>query len=133
MAAIGQVPLGERPDSFIGIEFRGVGGEMLDVKTGMSAEQVLERFPVVSGGINDHRAAQMSQQFPQKSADLLLPDVGKEEQIVEAQWVPLGVQGNSGDDEDPVPPMTMHGSLGLWSPGLDHVGNQQEARFIDED
>jgi hypothetical protein len=29
--------------------------------------------------------------------------------------------------------MTMHGSLALRSPGLDHVGNQQEARFIDED
>jgi hypothetical protein len=29
--------------------------------------------------------------------------------------------------------MTMHGSLALRSPSLDHVGNQQEARFIDED
>jgi hypothetical protein len=39
---------------------------MLDVKTGVSAEQVVERFPMVSGGIiqqNDHRAAQMPQQF----------------------------------------------------------------------
>jgi hypothetical protein len=26
--------------------------------------------------------------------------------------------------------MTMQGSLALRSPGLDHVGNQQEARFI---
>jgi len=65
-----------------------------------------------------------------------LPDIVKEEQIVEAQLVPLGARGNSGDDGDLVPPplaMTMRGSLALWSSGLDYVGNQQEARFIDED
>jgi hypothetical protein len=65
-----------------------------------------------------------------------LPDVVKEEQIVEAQLVPLGAQGNSGNDGDLVPPplaMTMHGSLASRSPSLDHVGNQQEACFIDED
>jgi len=112
---------------------------MLDVKTGVSAEQVVERFPVVSGGIiqqNRHRAAQMPQQLTQKPADLLLPDVVKVEQIVEPQVVPLGAQRNSGNDGDLVPPplaMTMHGSLALRSPGLDHRGNQQEARFIDED
>jgi len=112
---------------------------MLDVKTRVLPEQIVERFPVVSGGIiqqNHHRAAQMPQQFTEKSADLLLPDVVKVEQIVEAQSLSPGAQGNSGNDGDLVPPplaMTMHGSLALRSPSLDHVGNQQEARFIDED
>jgi len=50
-AAIGQVPFGQRLDPFVGIEFRGVGGKMFDAETGVSAEQVLERFPVVSGAI----------------------------------------------------------------------------------
>ncbi len=57
-AAIGQFAFGQRPDPFVGIEFRGVGGKMFDGETGVSAEQVVERFPVVSGGIipqNDHR------------------------------------------------------------------------------
>ena len=112
---------------------------MLDVKTRVLPEQIVERFPVVSGGIiqqNHYRAAQMPQQFTEKPSDLLLPDVVKVEQIVEAQSLSPGAQGNSGNDGDLVPPplaMTMHGSLALRSPGLDHVGNQQEARFIDED
>jgi hypothetical protein len=112
---------------------------MLDVKTRVLAEPVVERGPLVSGGIvqqNHQRAAQMPQQFTEKSADLLWPDVVKVEPIVEAQVLPLGAQRNSGNDGDLVPPtlaMTMHGSLALRSPGLDHVGNQQEARFIDED
>ena len=87
-------------------------------------------FPLVRGGIiqqNNHRAAQMPQQFTQKPADLLLPDVVKEEQIVEAQPMPPGAQRNSGNDGDLVPPplaMTMDGSLALRSPGPDHVGNR---------
>ncbi len=85
---VGEFPFGQRPDSFVGIEVRGVGGKMLDVKAGMSLEQVLERLPLVRGGViqqNDDRAAQMPQQFTQKPADLLLPDVVKKEQIVEAK------------------------------------------------
>ena len=97
-AAIGQFPFGERPDAFIGIEFRGVGGKMLEVETRVSPQKVVERFPVVSGGIiqqNQHGTAQMPQQFTEKPTDLLLPDVVKVEQIVETQLVPLGAQRNS--------------------------------------
>jgi len=109
---------------------------MLEVEARVSPQKVVERFSLVSGGIiqqNHHWAAQMPQQFTQKPTDLLLPDVVKVEQIVEAQFVAPGAQRNSGNDGDLVPPplaMTMQGSLALRSPGLDHVGNQQEARFI---
>ena len=61
---MGQFPFGERPDAFIGIEFRGVGGEMLEVETRVSPPKVVERFPVVRGGIiqqNHHGTAQMPQ------------------------------------------------------------------------
>jgi hypothetical protein len=37
-AAVGEFPFGERPDSFVGIKIRSVGGKMLNEKAGMSSE-----------------------------------------------------------------------------------------------
>ena len=59
-AAIGQFPFGQRPDSFVGIEFRGVGGKMLDVKTWVLPQELLQGLSLVSGRViqqNDDRAA----------------------------------------------------------------------------
>ncbi len=136
---VGEFPFGQRPDSFVGIEVRGVGGEMLNVQAGMSLEQVLERLPLVRGGIiqqNDDRSPEMPQQLTQEPADLLLPNVVKKEEIVEAQVMPPRAHRNSGNDGDLVAPslaMAIHGSLALRSPGSDHVGDQEEARFIGKD
>ena len=66
---------------------------MLDAEAGMLLEQVLEWSPLVSGGIvqqNNDRASEMPQQLTQKTTDLVLPDVVKKEEIVEAQVVPRG-------------------------------------------
>lgn len=138
-AAIDEFPFGERPDAFIGIEFRGVGGKMLDVEARVLAQKVVERFPLVSGGIiqqRDDGTPQMPQQLTEKPTDLLLPDVVQVEQIVKAQSLSPGAQRNSGNDGDLVPPplaMTMQGSLALRGPGFDYGGDQEEARFIGED
>ena len=59
----------------------------------MLLEEVLERLPLVSGGIvqqNNDPASEMPQQLTQKTTDLVLPDVVKKEEIVEAQVVPRG-------------------------------------------
>jgi len=66
---------------------------MLDAEAGMLLEQVLEWLPLVSGGIvqqNNDPAPEMPQQLTQKTTDLVLPDVVKKEEIVEAQVVPRG-------------------------------------------
>ncbi len=66
---------------------------MLDAEAGMLLEQALEWLPLVSGGIvqqNNDRASEMPQQLTQKTTDLILPDVVKKEEIVEAQVVPRG-------------------------------------------
>lgn len=97
-AAIGEFPFGERPDSFIGVEFRGVGGKMLDSETPVMTEELLEWFPLVGGGViqeNDEGAAQLPQQLTQKHADFFLADVVVEEKVVEAEMVSLGAHGNS--------------------------------------
>lgn len=112
---------------------------MLNAEAGMSPEEALQRFPLVSAGVvqqNNDRSPEMPQQLTQEPADLLLPDVVKKEEIVEAQVVPPRAHRNSGNDGDLVASplaMTKNGSLALRSPGSDHVGNQEEARFIGKD
>ena len=66
---------------------------MLDGEAGMLLEEFLEWLPLVSGGIvqqNNDPAPEMPQQLTQKTTDLVLPDVVKKEEIVEAQVVPRG-------------------------------------------
>jgi hypothetical protein len=138
-AAVGEFSFGERPNSFVGIEVRGIGGEMLDAQAAMSLEEALERLALVRGGIveqHNDRSPEMPQQLAQEPADLLLPDVVKKEEIVEAQVMPPRAHRNSGNDGDLVAPslaMAKNGSLALRSPGSDYVGDQQEARFIGKD
>jgi hypothetical protein len=70
--------LGQRADSFIGVEFRGIGGKVLDGETWMLAQEFPEGFPLVGGGIiqkHNDRAAQVPQQLTQKHTDLFLGDV----------------------------------------------------------
>ena len=93
----------------------------------------------MGGGIiqqSNDWAAQMAQQLAQKPADLLLPDVVEEEQIIEAEPMPPRAQRNSGDDGDLLPPplaVAMKGSLPRRSPRPHHVGNEQKARFVGKD
>ena len=71
-----------------------------------------------------------------KYANLILPDVVIEEQIVKPQAMSAGAYGNSRNDGKLVSPslaVTMNGSLSLRSPGPDHIGNQHEARFVGKD
>src|SRR6266576_1412555 len=81
-AAVGKVPLGQRPHSFIGVELRGVRRKIFDRQTRVLMQELLERFSLMGGGViqqNNDWAAQVPQQLPQKNADLLLSDVVKEE------------------------------------------------------
>jgi len=112
---------------------------MLDVQAGMSLEEVPERLPLVRGGIvqqHNERSPKMPQQLTQESADFLLPEVVKKKEVVETQPMALGAHRNSGNDRDLVAPslaMAKNGGLALRSPGPDHVGDQEEARFIGKD
>ena len=61
-AAVSEVALGLRPDTFIGIEFWRIGGEVFDAQARVLPQQVLQRFPMVSAGVvqqGNHWPAQM--------------------------------------------------------------------------
>ena len=98
--------------------------------------EVCDGVSLVGGGIiqqQDERAAQVTQPFAYKTADLLLADVVEEEQVVEAQPMPAWAERNAGDDTDLVPPslaMAMDGRLSRGSPGAHHVGDEHESRFV---
>jgi len=109
---------------------------MLDGETWMLPKESLEWLPLMGGGIiqqHNDRAAQVPQQLTHKHTDLLLGDVVKEEQIVEAESVSFGAQRNSGDDGDFVAAplaMTLEGGTAPRRPSLGHQGSQQKARFV---
>lgn len=112
---------------------------MLDAKAVMSIEKLFDRCSFMRRRVieqYDEGAAQMAQQLTQEHTDFILPDVVIEEQVVEAKTMPPRTYRNSRNDGDLVPPslaVAMNGGLALRSPGSDHVGNQQEARFIGKD
>ncbi len=135
-AAVGEISFGQRPDSFVGLEVGRIGGKVLEVQARVSAEELGERWAVVGGGVveqNDDGTAQVAEQLAEKSTHFFLSDIVEEEQIVEAQVLSLGTDRDSRDDGDFVAAplaMTFEGRASLGSPGSDHQGSQQEARFI---
>ena len=79
------------------------------------------------------RGRGLPQQPAQKDTDFLLSDVVVEKKVVEAQMVPLGTQGNSGNHRDFLSaPLAMieEGSRASGRPSPDHQGSQQKAAFV---
>ena len=105
----------------------------------MLSQKLLEGLSLVGGGIiqeDDHGAPQMAQQSAEKRANLLLPDVVEVKLIVQAQALSLGACGNSGNDRDLVAPtlaVIVNRSTSLRRPGLGHIRNKEEARFVGKD
>jgi len=75
----------------------------------------------------------MAQQLAEKHANLFLPDIVEIKLIVQTQALSSGAYGDSGNDRDLVSPslaMIVNRSTSLRGPGLGHIWNQKEARFV---
>jgi len=134
-ATVGQISLGLCPDPLVRVEFRGVGGEVFDMEAGMLALEFCQRFSMVRGRVvedGDHRTAQVPQQVAEEDAHLLVPDVVEVKLVEEAQVLTLRADGDSRDNRDLVPSVTMpmHGSLAPRGPSLDDMRDQQEPGFV---
>ena len=118
-AAVGEFSLGQRPNTFIGIELWSVRGKVLDVQARVPAQELSQRSTVVRGGIvqqDDDGTPEVSQELAEKPAHFLLPDVVEVKQVVEAQVLSLRTDRDSGDDGDFVPAslaMTLEGGAAL--------------------
>jgi len=103
--------LGERPDTFHGVELGSVGRKVLDLQPRVPAEEPRQRRAIVGGGIvepSDEGTAEVPQEFLEKKADFFLSDIVEKEQIVETRALSSRADRNSGDDRNFVPsPLTM--------------------------
>jgi hypothetical protein len=112
---------------------------MLDVESGMASQKFSQGLPLMGGRViqeDNHRAAQMAQQFAEKGANFLQSDIVEIKLIVQAQALSSGTDGDSGNDRDLVSAplaMIVNRSTPLRGPGLGYMGDQEKARLIGED
>ena len=111
---------------------------MFDMQTRVPALELCQRLAMVSLRVvqdRDHWAAQVSQQIAQEHADFVVPNIVKVKLVIKTQALALRAHGDSRDDRDFVTAVTMpmHGCLAAWGPGLDHIRDQQESRFVGKD
>ena len=130
--------LGEIPDSFVGVEFRGVRRKVLEMKAGHAAAERADGITPVNLAIipeDDHGPAEVPQQVPQEVTHLRLLDVLRMETPEESQPPAPRTDRDSGDDGDLVSaiPMPDDRRLAARRPRPPHGGNQEEARLVDED
>jgi hypothetical protein len=124
---------------FIGVEFRSIGGKVFDMQAAVLSQKLLERLSLVGGRIvqnNDHRAPQVAQQPAEKHAHFFLPDIVEVELIIQTEALASRTYRDSGNDRDLVTSalaMIVNRSTALWGPGLGHIRNQEEARFVSKD
>lgn len=137
-SAVGQVAFGQGPDAFVRIQLRRIGGEVLQVETGERVAQLLDGRTFVDPAVvpeEDDGPAEMAKQVAEEGAHVGPADVRGLETVVQAEAPAARTHRDRGDDGDLVAPLpdAQNWSLPPRGPGLADTGNQQEARFVDED
>ncbi len=135
---IRELALQARPDFFVGVQLRGVGGEELQMETGEAATDLSNTVSFVNAGVvpdHDDGSAEMTQEVPKERTDLVVLDVLRMALEVQTDMLTLRRDRDSGDHGEAVPAIAMVNDRGLAArrPGLPDVGDQEEARLVDED
>src|SRR3990170_6564776 len=136
--AVGQGLLRVPPDPFVGIEFRGVGGQGNDVQaTAIPLPQLLHLYSAMDPGVvpeEEDVSAQVAQQMPDERGHVGAPEVGLLEAEVKSYPFLLGTDRHRRDRRDLLPAEGVPAHRG-YSPGrprLAHRGDQEEAGFVGE-
>lgn len=129
---------GQLPDSFVGVEFRSVGREALQVESLRARAEFAHQFAAVGVAAvpqDEDMTRHLSEQLAEEVAGLKLADVLGVELKVQVEALTNGRDRDPGDDGDPVAPIeVMHGrSLAYGCPGGSDRRSQLEARFVGED
>lgn len=84
---------------------------------------------------HDDRPAQVPEEMAEKLTDLGLVEVGAMHPVVEAEVPTARADREAGNHREPIVPLPEAQQRGVppRSPGLAHTGDQEEARFVDED
>lgn len=136
--AVGQGALEVIPDPFIGVQFRGVGREGLQVQAGRATEEFLYGVAMMNPAIvqQDHEGARdLAQQLPEEGRDFTTLDIVRVEVTVQRAMATLRADGDPRDGGDAVVriPVPHDRRLAHRTPGPPDRGDQEEARFVDED
>jgi len=83
----------------------------------------------------DHGPPKMPEQMVQEGSDIQPREIAGAKSEIEGQPSPLGRHGQRTDCRDPILLVDRANDRGaaFRGPGAGHVGNEQEARFIEED
>jgi hypothetical protein len=136
--AVGQVGLEVIPHAFVGVQLRGVRWEGLQVQPGGAAEQVLHGLAAVDAAVvqqHDEVAGDLAQQGAEEGCDLVALDIVLIQLAVQRAVAAPRADGDAGDGRDAVVrvPVPHDRRLPHRPPRLADRGNQEEARFVDED
>ena len=136
--AVGQPGLEVIPDPLVGVQFRGVGWEGDQMEPGRAAEQVLDRLPTMNAAIieqHDEVTGNLSQQGAEEGRNLVALDIVLVELAVQRTAAAPGADGDARDGRDAVVGVPVANERGLAHrpPRLPDGGDQEEARFVDED
>lgn len=137
-STVRQLPFQMSPDSFVGVEIRGVCGKAIQRKSRVATADFANRVSAVLAKIvpkDDHVAPEMAEEMTKEHADFGLLDVLPMELVVETDPSPLRTHGDSGDRRNAIVTMVMvmNGCLATRGPGLSDWRDQKEAGFVDED
>ena len=137
-STVGEFPFGERPNTLVGIQLRGVGWEVLDAQTRMPPLEFVQQTSLVGLGIvqqDDDRSSEMAQEMPKERADSPSVDIVQAELIVQPQSLTPRANGNRRDDRDAIVTIAMAVDWGMppRRPGTKKIWNHEEPRFVEED
>jgi len=136
--AVGQPGLEMIPHAFVGVQFRGVGRERLQVQPRGAAEEFLHGLAPMNPPIvqQHHKVARnLAQQLPEKGRYFAALDIVLIEVTVQRAMAALRADGDPRDGRDAVVriPVPHDRRLAHRTPGLPDRGDQEEARFVGED
>lgn len=126
------------PHALIGVQFRGVRRERLQVQPGRAAEEFLYGFAVMNPAIvqqHDEVAGDLAQEVAEEGRDFAALDIVLIEVTVQRAMIALRADGDGRDGRDAVVriPVAQDRGPAHRAPRLPHRGDQEEARFVGED
>lgn len=136
-SAVGEAVLAVTPDSFGGIEFRGVGGKGLEVETRVAPAESANGLAFVLAGLipdDDHGAPQVSEEVTEEEGDIDLSNVLGLDPKVQTEATPDRAHRDGGDHRELIPPVHVAQDRGLPArgPGALDRRKQEKARFVKE-
>lgn len=136
--SVGESGLGVPPAPFVGIEFRGIAREGHHLEAREQRQDGRDREPAVNIDVvpgDDDRPGDLPQERDQELGDLVGVEVVQLDLEVEAAASAPGTQRHARDHRYAIVvlPVAEERRLPARRPGAPHVGNQLEARLVDED